>query len=1407
MGFDGWAVPDWAKPYVGWVVGMDWPEGDETGCFRLADACVTAAHGLVEGTAADQPGSADKIGSDWDGDAHLAFAKYVAQVAGGRLGDLVNRLINTAVALNGVGVQIQYAKYMIEVTVWLLIAQIGYLLAAALASGGASLALIPPRVALARMTVAQIAKRTLLNIAMFAGIVAGMDAGIQLTQLAKGRRDELDLKQIGISALTGGAMGGMMGLLSGGLTRLATPALRAGLTRAEMTTAERLLSAASSSLYGQAGQYAVTGGITTAGTMLAQGNFSWDMLAKGITSSALGADGQHLTTSLPNSSSGSGPGMTGLLSDPYQSGPAHSTSGSRDARSEAGPGADSGRTDTGSVSTSSRAAEPVSGAGPADTGSGNVRSETSQVSDPGRYTTLSQAADPVTDPGRQPASAAGTDSGTRVPSPQEAPDRPVTQTGGTTVTAPHASQAPHAATDQGVPRSGPGADAPVRGRTPVTPVHATDSGAAPTARPAERGEPAPTRQNEAPSSRQPATQSDGVPARQGSDAVPAHDTVPARDGVPARQEDDGASAARRPVQSEGDTGNRRIEQLLNHEDRPSGTPRDTAQTRTADNGPDPAGPGARQVAPTVHLGADPARPSENGDRATARPSDGAENAANVGTRGADPQVPHRRDGAPTARDGAPATADRGPAARDGARDADGAPRDGARAADDSRPALVDPTSGRALTERDLRFLNLTDEQVRWWSDQEAPLGMRPEEFREFRSSLADVLDLYGVRPEDVRVLLVGSAVRGWSGWTKTMDNIPHTPESEAILRAWLGDDPGPTRRPFDVMDRLGLGKPSDYDLGFHSDRMVEIARARWEAEGSPGEFSHKYGFVDKNLFREAFPELHDWANEWGERVGRKVGGRLFGLENEPLQRRSSNSSSKDEAWVLDLTPDVPVPDTGPAPALGPWPADPANGYQIRPRDMDFLGYTEDMINWWRSREAPMGMTPEQFRGFRAELLQALVRDGVDLERIDVRLKGSSINFFSNQRKSLPTLEDLADNPASAEALRQWLGDDTERPASRPFDSMYKLGLDDARSDYDIQIRSDDMVDLARKRYESHPPGDLGYFSHAKYDFVAKSLVNTVFPHLDAWVRKWEGELGREVAPALFGLDSDPRQPRWLEAPDRGWRGWPILGPDAPPIEAPVRPEPENAPPAAADEGQASADAAPPVSLDRTAMPLPEVEPSRIAPDGSWHWKGLSLPAETNAAVDTAMNYYREARDGTGESPGIRDRLTDIEQWVPGARMEGLEHDLKSADRLKEKVADRLETRPGAAATDILRDIADAVRYTYAVDTENYVVGVQRIQAEMRAAGFDQEQFRNFWTYDDNPYQGINTRWRDPASNVLFEVQFHTRESLEAKTLEHDVYEILKTAVLSEEERNALEQYRQQLYSRIPLPEGIRELAP
>lgn len=120
MAFDGCVVPESLRPYVDWVTAMAWPEGDPQGCFRMADACVVAAHRTVAGTASADPRTARLIGSAWDGAAQQAFAEHVRSGVGGRQADLVKRLIDAAVALNGVGLAIQHAQRMITLIVMFL---------------------------------------------------------------------------------------------------------------------------------------------------------------------------------------------------------------------------------------------------------------------------------------------------------------------------------------------------------------------------------------------------------------------------------------------------------------------------------------------------------------------------------------------------------------------------------------------------------------------------------------------------------------------------------------------------------------------------------------------------------------------------------------------------------------------------------------------------------------------------------------------------------------------------------------------------------------------------------------------------------------------------------------------------------------------------------------------------------------------------------------------------------------------------------------------------------------------------------------------------------------------------------------------------------------------------------------
>ncbi|MEV8371815.1 hypothetical protein AB0P21_03710 [Kribbella sp. NPDC056861] len=225
-----------------------------------------------------------------------------------------------------------------------------------------------------------------------------------------------------------------------------------------------------------------------------------------------------------------------------------------------------------------------------------------------------------------------------------------------------------------------------------------------------------------------------------------------------------------------------------------------------------------------------------------------------------------------------------------------------------------------------------------------------------------------------------------------------------------------------------------------------------------------------------------------------------------------------------------------------FPVDPANGYRVRPRDLEFLGYSREQLGWWQHKVAPNGLTPAQFHEFRSSLLDALRQDDIAVNSVDVFVKGSSVTFFGNQRKTMPTAASLADQPEAKARLDKWLGDDPDRPRSRLFDAMYRLGLEQP-SDVDLVISSDEMVRRVRERFESDPSHGLDDYRHPKYGFVRKALMNETFPGLADWTDRWQGQLGREVTPAVFGLREEQLEPPDI---DRGER-WKIVGQGALPM--------------------------------------------------------------------------------------------------------------------------------------------------------------------------------------------------------------------------------------------------------------------
>ncbi len=219
-------------------------------------------------------------------------------------------------------------------------------------------------------------------------------------------------------------------------------------------------------------------------------------------------------------------------------------------------------------------------------------------------------------------------------------------------------------------------------------------------------------------------------------------------------------------------------------------------------------------------------------------------------------------------------------------------------------------------------------------------------------------------------------------------------------------------------------------------------------------------------------------------------------------------------------------------------------------------------------------------------------------------------------------------------------------------------------------------------------------------------------------------------------------------------------------------------------------------------PHPERTGPALHPETPGAWRGDGgryLAPDANAEVTRSCARIREIGE-TIMTPAMR----RIESEDPGRHLAGLDHRLKGEDRLKEKVADELEVRPGLTSAQVLSSVPDAVRFTFRYNEERYASGVRADLTRLRAEGFElAKPLKNSWSSDQ--YKGINTQWREPETGQRFEVQFHTRVSFEAKQLSHSAYERIRNPQTSESELDELRDFQRQVCGKIPVPPGAAEI--
>ena len=199
--------------------------------------------------------------------------------------------------------------------------------------------------------------------------------------------------------------------------------------------------------------------------------------------------------------------------------------------------------------------------------------------------------------------------------------------------------------------------------------------------------------------------------------------------------------------------------------------------------------------------------------------------------------------------------------------------------------------------------------------------------------------------------------------------------------------------------------------------------------------------------------------------------------------------------------------------------------------------------------------------------------------------------------------------------------------------------------------------------------------------------------------------------------------------------------------------------------------------------------------------------EHRATVDAVNRAYAidqgYARVQEIEEKTVTPAMRRIEAEDPDRTLVGLENRLKGKDRLSEKVEKWLSAQPDLRPDDAFKVVKDAIRYTFVYNEERYTEGVYADCDRLESAGFEPVDRQNSWKEDQ--YKGINGRWREPDSGMLFEVQFHTQESVDAKELTHSAYERIRDPATSPSEVRELRAFQSEVCSRIKIPPRATEI--
>ena len=226
-------------------------------------------------------------------------------------------------------------------------------------------------------------------------------------------------------------------------------------------------------------------------------------------------------------------------------------------------------------------------------------------------------------------------------------------------------------------------------------------------------------------------------------------------------------------------------------------------------------------------------------------------------------------------------------------------------------------------------------------------------------------------------------------------------------------------------------------------------------------------------------------------------------------------------------------------------------------------------------------------------------------------------------------------------------------------------------------------------------------------------------------------------------------------------------------------------------------------LDGKVLEVKDIRPGVNAPPIHPHCF-CSIAAATTEQVQAKEVAGKHIERMKKIEPKITSDLSKIAAET-NAQMAGLEYRLKTEVSLARKIVKDADEK-SVSLQEADKKIRDVLRYTMLRDEKNFTDGYFATQDALIKNGYRIERVKNTWK-DGAVYKGVNTIIADSHGNE-FELQFHTRKSLEVKEGElHKLYEKQRTLDVEtqKDEFDLLTNEMINLSRSIPNPDGVRRI--